>query len=132
MGSTSEKIVNQISTKNGIVTLRTDDILSFEPHQDVKTISTESMKEDLDAFIKLTENKKVPFLSDNRSLNDFNSDQKSYMQEKIPTFCSKFAILIDSGISAFFFNMFQLFYKPSVPMKAFKNKELAINWLNEK
>jgi len=132
MQNPNVKIDSKISTQNGIVSLRTDGILTFKPHKGVEIISTESMKEDLDAFIKLTDNKKIPFLSDNRTLNDFTSDQKSYMQEKIPVFCSKFAILIDGGISVFFFNMFQLFYKPDVIVKAFKNKESAINWLKEK
>lgn len=60
-----------------------------------------------------------------------NFSERKYIPIKLPTFVSKFAILIDGGLSIYFFNLISYLNKLNVPLKAFKKIDPAINWRKE-
>lgn len=124
-----EDIVEQKFSEVGILTLRKDDIITFEPKEGKLEHNVESMKVELDIFKDWAKEKKLFFISDNRTLKRFDNDVREYAQEHLPFFCKKFALLVSSGISSFLTNMFIYVNRPPVPTKTFTSPEEAIKWL---
>jgi hypothetical protein len=127
----SEEIAEQQFSEIGILSLRNDGIITFEPKEGKTTHTLEAMKVELDIFKKWAKNEKLSFISDNRSMKKFDADIRIYAQQNLPLFCNRFALIISSGISSFVTNIFIYMNRPEIPIKAFTNKEDAINWLKE-
>jgi len=129
MLNTPDEIADQQTSSVGIVSLRKDGIITFEPKEGKTTHTLEAMKVELDIFQEWAGDKKLGFISDNRELKKFENDVRVYAQQHLPLFCDKFALIISSGISSFLTNMFIYINRPDVPIKVFTNKEDAINWI---
>ena len=127
-----EEISLQEKSKVGSITLRKDSIITFEPIPGVHTHTIESMKHELDIFKTWAGENRLGFLSDNKNLKKFDAEIRVYAQQNLPLFCSKFAIIVASGISSFLTNIFIHINRPEIPVKAFSNKQDALNWLKSK
>ena len=123
----------KVQTENeiGTLTLRTDNIITFEPFESSRTTNIEILKKDVILFLEWTKNGKMGFLSDNRSIKTLETEEREFIKENLEKFCNKFAMVVDSGISYYIFNIMLLFNRPSIPMKAFKDPLLALKWLQE-
>lgn len=119
------------TTKIGDIVLRKDNILVFSPKEGVTKVDMESMSSNLDKFIEWTDGEPLPFLSDNRNINEISPEVRQFVQDKLPLFCSKHAIIVNSGLSQFLFNIFLLFNRPEIPIKSFRNFNKAYAWLKE-
>ena len=115
----------------GRICLRKDNILTFEPNAEARKTNIDILKHDLAYYKEWTKDGKLPMVSDNRTLKEMDDKERRYIQEQLPTFCSKMAILVDNGLSIFLFNMMCLFNKPDVPMKMFREPNKALDWLRE-
>lgn len=125
-----EEIIEQKFTDVGILSLRKDNILTFEPKPDKTEQTLVSMKKDLEIFKNWADGKKYGFLVDSRRFKKFDAEVRIYAQNKTPLFSDKYAILITSGMSSFLANMFIYVNTPKIPTKVFTNKEDALKWLN--
>jgi len=125
-------IKEQKENEIGILTLRVDNIITFEPNGVKNTTNLEILKKDVILFLDWTKDNKMGFLSDNRTLKSLESEERAFIQNNIERFCNKFAMVVETGMSYYIFNVFQLFNRPSIPMKAFKDCESALKWLQEK
>lgn len=125
------EIKEQKTSAIGIVCLRKDGVITFEPKQGATTHTLEAMKVELAIFEKWAGDSRLRFISDNRTMKKFDADIRIYAQQKLPLFCDKFALLISSGLSSFVTNMFIYMNRPEIPIKAFTNKEAALKWLKE-
>jgi hypothetical protein len=130
MFNSSEEILEQKFSEIGILSLRKDNILTFEPKPGKTEQTLDSMKTDLDILKSWASGKKYGFLVDSRRFKKFDSDARVYAQKHSPQFANKFAIIIASGTSSFLANMFIYINRPIIPTKTFINKEKAIIWLN--
>ena len=131
MFNNQNDIKEQTTSDVGIITLRKDDIITFEPKEGKTTHTLEAMKQELNIFQEWASEKKLGFISDNRAMKKFDTDIRVYAQQHLPLFCNRFALIISSGISSFVTNMFLYLNRPEIPVKAFTNKEDAIKWLKE-
>lgn len=122
-------IKEQQTSDVAILSLRKDGIITFEPKKGQTEHNVETMRKEVLIFQEWAKNGKLYFLTDNRTLNRFESDVRIYAQKMLPTFCDKFAIIIQSGISSFLTNIFIHLNRPEIPVKTFTNKEAAFNWL---
>jgi hypothetical protein len=129
MLNSTEEILEQKLSEVGILSLRKDDILTFEPKLDKTEQTLVSMKTDLDILIEWADGKKYGFLVDSRRFKKFNSDARVYAQKHTPLFAHKYAIIISSGTSSFLANLFLYMNRPSIPTKTFTTKDSALNWL---
>jgi len=125
------KIKETFSTKIGDIFLRHDNIIVFSPHKGVTKVDMESMVYNLDKFMEWSKDKPLPFLSDNRNIKEISSEIRVFVQSKLPIFCSKHAIIVDTGLSQFLFNIFLYLNRPEVPIKSFTSFEKAYAWLKE-
>lgn len=123
------EIAEQTTSDVGIITFRKDGVITFEPKEGKINHTIDAMVYEFEIFKKWANGNKVPFLTDNRELKNFENDVRVYAQQNLPVFCNKFAFIVRSGISSFLTNMFIYINKSGVPTKAFKTKEEAINWL---
>lgn len=131
MLNSPKEILEQKTSDVGIVSLRKDGIITFEPKEEKTTHTLEAMKVELDIFQDWAGDKKLGFLSDNSTLKKFDADIRVYAQKHLPLFCDKFALIISSGISSFLTNIFIHLNRPKVPIKTFTNKKEALKWLKE-
>ena len=131
MLNNTEDIAQHETSEVGIISLRKDRIITFEPREGQTTHRIEVMKYELDIFKEWAGSDRLGFLSDNRKLKKFDSDLRVYAQENLPLFCNKFALIIASGISSFLTNIFIHLNRPPIPVKTFTNKSDALKWLKE-
>jgi hypothetical protein len=129
MLNSPKEIADQKFSDVGILTLRNDGIITFEPKEGKIEHELEAMKVELEIFKEWASGKKLGFISDNRTLKKFDAEVRIYAQQQLPFFCNKFALIISSGISSFLTNIFIHMNRPKVPVKAFTNKEDAVKWL---
>lgn len=116
----------------GEICLRKDRILTFEPNKNVTQTNINVLKSDLVTFIEWTKDSgPLPFLSDNRPLKQMSSEERLFIQAKVPLFASKIAIIVSGGLSSFFYNIMAHLNKPEIPMKAFTDINKAFIWLKE-
>jgi len=125
-----EEIVEQKTSDVGLLTLRKDGLITFEPLEGKTEQTLVSMKKDLAICQEWVNGKPTGFLSDNRNLKRFEADVRIFAQENVHKFANKFGFIVESGISSFLTNMFIYLNKPSIPLKAFTNKQDAIQWLH--
>lgn len=131
MFNEQNEILDQKTSSVGIISLRKDRIITFEPKKGTHTHTLEAMKYELNVFKEWAGDDKLGFISDNRTLKKFDSDVRVYAQQHLPLFCSRFALIISSGASSFLTNMFIYINRPEIPIKAFTTKEAALNWLKQ-
>lgn len=124
-------ILEQDSSEVGLLCLRKDNIITFEPLPNKETHTLAAMKYELGVFINWAGDNKLGFLTDNRELKKFESEVRLYAQEHLPLFCDKFALIVKPGISAFLTKMFIHINRPTIPTKTFTTPEEAIIWLKE-
>lgn len=129
--SASDYIVDQKTSDVGLITLRKDGIITFEPLPGQITHNMEAMKYELSVFKEWANGQKLGFLSDNRELKKFEDDVRCFAQESLPSFCSKFALIIKPGLSTFLTKMFIYINRPEVPTKTFTTTEEAYIWLKK-
>ena len=127
--SAKSVLIDQKTSDVGLVSLRNDGIITFEPLTGKTTHTLPAMKYELDVFIDWARDEKLGFLCDNRELKKFESDIRLYAQKKLPLFCRKFAIVINPGLFAFLSKLFIYLNRPEIPTKTFTNVDDAIKWL---
>ena len=133
MNNSSSIILKRHKNEMGEICLRTDNILTFVPNGIAKSTKIEIMKGDLEKFIEWTKKTgSLPFYTDNRTLKQMNTEERLYIQTKLPLFASKIAIMVKGGLSSYFYNVMSYLNKPDIPMKAFTDSERTFNWLKEK
>ena len=127
----AEEIAEQKTSNVGIVCLRNDGIITFEPKKGKTTHELSAMEVEFNIFKDWAKSGRRKFMCDNRELKKFDNKIREYAQQNLPFFCNRFALLINSGISSFLTNMFIYLNRPEIPIKAFTNKGDALKWLKE-
>ena len=118
--TTEIHVIDQLSTEIGIISLTKDKLITFLPHPGIKEVSLKPMAENMTKFLEWTKDEKLPFLTDNRQIKVIDSETRVFVQKNLPKFCSRHAIILESGLSYFMFNLFMYLNRPSIPVKAFK------------
>tara|TARA_B100000809_G_scaffold630_2_gene701 strand:+ start:1943 stop:2338 length:396 start_codon:yes stop_codon:yes gene_type:complete len=126
-----EEILKKATSDVGILVLRKDDIITFEPKPEKTEQTLDSMKEDFEVFKQWSKEKKYGFLVDSRRFSKFDYACRVYAQKNCSQFSNKYAIIISSGISSFIGNIFMYLNKPDLPTKLFSNKADALDWLKK-
>jgi len=125
-------IVKSISNEVNIVALRKDNILTLVPHEHSTKTNLKVLKSELKVLTEWTKSTgPLPFLVDARYMKQMSTEERVYIQKKVPTFTTKFAVLITGGLSTFFFNIMAHLNSPEVPMKAFSDVDKAFKWLKD-
>jgi hypothetical protein len=124
--------IKETATSNvANLALRKDGIITHELVEGHFKTNLETLSQELDIFLEWSKIEKKTFLIDTRKFKEFNMNERLFIQNNIKKFSSKYAIIVDKGISLYFYNILNYLTKPPVPTKCFYKVEDAINWLKK-
>ncbi len=123
-------IIEERAYHFGKLTICHDQIL--ELYSDKETYTFQDYKDLLNGIEEITGGKKYPYLSDERGKQRFmDNDSKKLMNDKLHKHITACALVEDSAVLRFLTHTFVAIYRPKIPIKMFKTKEDARNWLKE-
>lgn len=122
-------IVKQTKCNAGIISLRSDDILMFHPHEGVTTCSIDDLKEMYGIFMDITGGKPHLYFSDNTNVKSFGPEERIYVSRNFHHFALACAIKENSAIVRFITHSIIHFNKPQIPLKMFKTEQEGVDWL---
>ncbi len=113
----------------GTIALRSDNIISFEPIDGFTTFTMPQLTEMLNVFLEISEGTPRPYFSNNYNLDSLGSKERIYITENFHRFACAFAMTENSAITRFITHTFMQLSRPEIPVKMFKEKEAAYEWL---
>ena len=113
----------------GTMTIHNEGYISYVPYPHLSHHQLPEMKKELDFLLRKLNGKKLPFLTDNRTLKQMNGKELDYMKAQMPLFTSKVAYYVSEGLSKYIMHVLLTFYRPGFQQKIFTNKNKAIKWL---
>jgi hypothetical protein len=131
MIESKHNIKDTFSTKIGTIVLRSDNVIVFSLKEGVTHVDIDSMSLNFEKFLEWTKDKPLPFLADNRNIKQISPEVRTFVQDNLPKFCSKHAIMVNTGLSQFLYNIFLYLNRPEIPIKSFTNFDKAYAWLKE-
>lgn len=123
------KIIKSIDLDFGVIELRNDNIITFEPKEGITTLTLLMLQESLDIFIELSDGIPRLYFSNNNNLKSLGTEEKIFIKNNIHRFAKACATTENSAITRFITYTFMQLFKPSIPLKMFKTKEEAYVWL---
>jgi hypothetical protein len=123
------EIVSEIKLSHSLIRLRADGILELHT-SDEHVYEIEDVKENVAAFGKLTENKKVPVMIIGGSFTSLSNEAREYMaSEESLKYSLCEAFILTSLPQKLLINFYIKINKPLVPTMVFSNNYKAVNWL---
>lgn len=113
----------------GVIELRSDNIISFEPIDSFTTFTMHQLTEMLNVFLEISEGTPRPYFSNNYNLDSLGSKERIFITENFHRFACAFAMTENSAITRFITHTFMSLSRPTIPVKMFKEKEDAYAWL---
>lgn len=124
------EIINTINLDFASVVMRNDGIV----HTDIslkEAVSLDQAKELVNAYLKITKNKKSPHLFTANKFVILEKEVMDFMKNVANDYGKADAMVISSLPQKITGNFYLKFIKPKVPTKFFSNKEKAISWLKQ-
>tara|TARA_R110001592_G_scaffold95324_2_gene274706 strand:- start:6614 stop:7009 length:396 start_codon:yes stop_codon:yes gene_type:complete len=125
-------IIKSVPFEYGVIELRSDNILTYEPKEGITNFTMPHLKLMLEILLDLSEGVPRPYFSNNHNLKSLESEERIFISNNIHLFASKFAMTENSPMTRFITHTFMQLSRPTIPVKMFKTKEEAFTWLNEK
>ena len=131
MKKKNNHIIKSTKLEFGTVELRSDAVLTFIPNENFTAYSVPVLEKMLVTFKEITNGVPHLYFCDNTQIDNpkITSEGKIFMTDHFHEFATHFAMTEDSAITRFVAPTFIYLYKPKVPIKMFKKKKDAINWL---
>lgn len=124
-------IIKTIELESATMQLRNDGIVVFLPSASFLKFDTEQIEQVYQTVMSLTDNTPSPLFLDIKNHFTLSSEEKNLISTKLSSCLTACAIKEDNVLIRFVVHTFNYMYKPTVPIKMFKTKEDAINWLKE-
>ena len=122
-------IIKEVTTDIGVIALRSDQIITFEPYPYKTTATLKDLKEMYEVLMELCEGEPKPYYSNNTRLRSMGSEEKAFIKQNFHHFAKACASHYESPLTKYITNMLIHLYRPAIPIKSFTSKEEAINWL---
>lgn len=113
----------------GIIELREDNILTFEPYHDVETVTLGQLQKMLDSLLDMTDGIPRPFYSNNSRMKSLGFAERQFIGKNIHRFATASAICENSSVIRFISHTIIDIFKPKIPLQMFETKDAAIEWL---
>ncbi|MBL4705547.1 MAG: hypothetical protein JKY54_13570 [Flavobacteriales bacterium] len=124
------EIIEKIDWELGVIELRVDNILQFHPYEGVTGVSLDQLKDMLVNLKEITDGIPRPYLSHNINMTEpLSTEAKVFVGKHCHEFATAMAITEQHAITRFIAHSIMYLYRPQIPMKLFKNKTLAYEWL---
>ncbi len=123
------QIVSEIKLSHSLIAFRADGLLELHT-SDEHVYEIEDVKENVEAFGKLTGNKKVPVMIIGGSFTSLSKEAREYMaSEESLKYSLCEAFILTSLPQKLLINFYIKVNKPLVPTMVFSNNDKAVNWL---
>ncbi|MBK7130388.1 MAG: hypothetical protein IPM74_10420 [Crocinitomicaceae bacterium] len=127
----TKNIVDEIIYPHSTIRLRDDGILELHTN-DTHVYEIKDVIENVDAFGKLTGNKKAPVIIFGGSFTSLKAETRAFMaSEESLKYSAAEAFVLRSLAQKILINFYIKFDKPLVPTKVFRDKAKAIEWLRQ-
>lgn len=80
---------------------------------------------------EISNNQNQYWCYDIRNLKSMDLESRKYADKHGQEFLNACAVIVNSPVTQFIFNVFLKIKTPNIPFKSFKDKKEAISWLNE-
>lgn len=95
-----------------------------------ENFNLEDYKELVKAIADISNSKKLPYLTDERGKQRYmDNESKKFMNDNLHKYVSACAVMEDSAVLRFLVHTFVSIYRPKVPIRMFKTKAEANDWL---
>lgn len=122
-------ILKSIPFEFGVIELRSDNIITYEPKEGVTDFTMPHLAQMLAIFIEICEGKPRPYFSNNYNLKSIGSKERIFITNNLYLFATAFAMTENSAVTRFITHTFMQLSRPPIPVKMFKTKEEAYTWL---
>lgn len=129
MSNETVHIIQKETCDSGIISLRSDKILMFQPLDGVTTCTIENLKEMYHIYMDITKGIPHLYYTDNTNIKSFGPEERAYVSANFHHFAIASAIKEDSALTRFITHSMIYLNQPQIPLKMFKTEEAAINWL---
>lgn len=125
-------ILEKIDFEIGLIELRSDNILQFHPWEGVTGVTLEQLKLMLVHLKDITNGTPRPYFSHNVNMTTpLSTEAKIFIGDTAHEFAAAMAVTEKYAITRFMAHSMLYLNKPSVPMKLFKTKKSAFEWLKK-
>ncbi len=94
-------------------------------------VNLDEMKKMIELRHQISNNTKQYWLYDLRQVTSMLKGARDYAEIHGQDFLYASAVIVDSHVTMFIFNIFVKIKTPKIPFKVFTSKEKAVKWLNQ-
>lgn len=123
------EIIKSVKFDYGIIELRSDNIMTYEPIDGITTLTLPQLDIMLELLLAVSDGIPRPYFSNNTNLKSLGSKERISIANNIHRFACACAITENSAITRFINYTFMQLSRPTIPVKMFKEKEDAFAWL---
>ena len=124
------EIIDKIQWELGTIELTSHGIVQFIPLEGITGITMEQLELMFSHLMNITKGTPKPFLSHNVNMTGpLSTEAKVYVGKNCHKFATAFAITERHPITRFIAHSIMYLHRPEIPMKLFKNKQTAYDWL---
>jgi hypothetical protein len=127
----SEEFITVRELSSGTIYKRTDGILVLREVPGRESVTIPELEEQLKVFLEIQKGEVSPILIVVDKLKKLDNEEKMFIMSTISQFANKTAMVTNSPIPTFIFNILFFLFRPSIPSKIFNNEEEAITWLKQ-
>jgi hypothetical protein len=117
--------------ENDIIKYWIEDGILYSSYKMPVDVTLENAKAIIELRHAISNNEKQYWCQDITNLKSFTKEGRDYADIHGQDFLYATAVIVNSHITMFIFNIFIKIKTPRIPFQAFKNKEAAVAWLKE-
>ena len=115
--------------ENSSVKFYIENGIMYSEFKDKLKLNLETGKEMIDLRHKISDNKKQYWCYDFKNIQSISKEARDYAEKHGQEYLHATAFIINSHLAKFVLNAFMKLKKADIPLKTFKTKEDAVNWL---
>ncbi len=123
------EIIKSVRFEYGVIELRSDHIITYEPANGITSYTLPQLEIMLGILIEISGGIPRPYFSNNYNLKSLESEERVFISNNFRQFANAFAMTENSAITRFITHTFLQLFRPEIPIKMFKTKEEAYEWL---
>jgi hypothetical protein len=120
-----------VEVENDFIKFYIEDGILFSEYKRMVSVNIEYSKEVIKLRNQISNNVNQYWCYDIRNLKSMDLESRNYADKYGQDNLFACAVIVNSLLTQFIFNVFLKMKKPNIPFKSFSTKEDAVAWLNE-
>lgn len=123
-------IIESVDIGFGVVALRSDSILTFEPLETINSVSIDELESLLKVLEDLSGGSPKAFYADNTHITSLGYTERKFIGDNLHRFALASGVKQNSPLTRMIGHTIMAMFPPQVPMRMFSTKDQAIEWLH--